>query len=98
MSVEEAEPMRYRPTAVQQEALFEREVDDYCRFATMRRPRCRAWVEFSRRFVPYCFDWNGCWVAEEAVKEWKLFVSLPDGEYEPLDYPPDFDFYRRGKT
>lgn len=92
------EPWRNRPTAEQQAALFEREVDDFCRFATIRRPRCREWVEFSRRFVPFCFEWNGCWVAEEAVNEWRLYVSLPEGEYEPLDYPPDFDFYRRGKT
>lgn len=51
-------------------------------------------MAFTERFLPYCESWNGCWVAEEAVNEWNLYVSLPEGEYEPLEYPEGHHFRR----
>lgn len=77
-----------------QEELFEREIDWYCAGATLRRPRCREWTEFSRRFVEHCFTWNGCWVAEEAIREWLKYLSSPEGEYSPLEYGRDWHFRR----
>jgi hypothetical protein len=77
-----------------QEELFEREIDWYCTGAFLLRPRCREWVEFSRRFVEHCFTWNGCWVAEEAIREWLKYLSSPEGEYSPLEYERDWHFRR----
>ena len=56
--------------------------------------RSREWVEFTERFVPYCEDWNGCWVAEEAWREFTLYLCLPEGEYYPDEYPEGWDFRR----
>ena len=72
--------------------LFDREVDWFCQFKSVQRPRCREWVEFSNRFVPFCEDWNGCWVAETAIFEWNLYLRLPEGEYEPVEYEQGWHF------
>ena len=72
--------------------LFEREVDWFCQYKSMMRPRCREWVEFSNRFVPFCEDWNGCWVAETAIFEWNLYLRSPEGEYEPVEYEQGWHF------
>lgn len=74
--------------------LFEREIDSYCQCESRPRPRCAEWVTFSERFLPYCESWNGCWVAEEALFEWHLYLSLSPGQYRPVDYPEGYDFYR----
>jgi hypothetical protein len=72
--------------------LFDREVDWHCQYKGIMRPRCREWVEFSERFVPFCEDWNGCWVAETAILEWNLYLRLPEGEYEPVEYEQGWHF------
>lgn len=77
-----------------QRDLFEQEVDWYCRRESRTRYRSREWREFTERFVPYCEDWNGCWVAEEAWREFTLYLSLPEGEYEPDEYPDGWHFRR----
>ena len=85
--------MRTRNTLTVREQ-FEKEVDNYCRFISVYRPRCKEWVEFSQRFVDRYEKWNGCWVSEMAVKEWFLYMQLPEGEYEPEEYPEGWDFRR----
>ena len=74
--------------------LFEREVDWYCQGHSRVRYRSREWEEFTERFVWYCEDWNGCWVAEEAWREFTLYLTLPEGEYTPEEYPEDWHFRR----
>lgn len=74
---------------------FEKEVDNAIRFMSMgHRPRCKEWVEFSQRFVDRYERWNGCWVAEMALKEWFLYLQMPEGVYEPEEYPDGWDFRR----
>jgi hypothetical protein len=80
------------PSEWTQRDLFEREVDWHCQHRSILRPRCREWVEFSERFVAFCEDWNGCWVAETAVLEWNLYLRLPEGEYEPVEYEQGWHF------
>jgi hypothetical protein len=75
--------------------LFEREVDWYCQGHARVRYRSKEWVEFTERFVPYCQDWRGCWVAERAWIEFTLYLSLPEGEYYPEEYDDDWDFRTR---
>ena len=77
----------------ERQSLFDHEVDMWCRFSSQHRPRCRAWVEFSQRFAAVCEPWNGCWVAEEAVREWTRFMTTPEGEYFPYRYPEGFSFH-----
>ena len=74
--------------------LFEREVDWYCQGHSRIRYRSREWIEFTERFVPYCEDWNGCWVAEEAYREFVLYLTMPEGEYYPDEYPEGWHFRR----
>lgn len=71
---------------------FEQEIDWYCQIKSVLRPRCREWVEFSERFVSFYSDDYGCWVAETAMLEWGLYLSSPEGEYEPVDYPEGHHF------
>jgi hypothetical protein len=73
---------------------FEREVDWLCQRETRIRYRSREWHEFTERFVERCEDWNGCWVAEEAWCEFTLYLRLPEGEYEPEEYPEGWHFRR----
>lgn len=74
---------------------FEKEVDNSVKFLRLgHRPRCKEWIEFSQRFVDRYERWNGCWVADMAVKEWLLYLQLPEGEYEPEEYPEGWDFRR----
>lgn len=77
-----------------QRDLFEQDVDWYCQRAGRTRYRSREWVEFTERFVPYCEDWRGCWVAEEAHREFTLYLRLPEGEYYPDEYDNDWNFRR----
>lgn len=73
---------------------FEQEVDWYCQREGKQRFRSKEWVEFTERFIRYCENWNGCWVAETAYKEFVMYLSLPDGAYEPEEYPEGHHFYR----
>lgn len=82
-----------RPDWTQRD-LFEYEVDSYCQYATRVRYRSREWIEFTERFVPYCEEWRGCWVAEEAWREFTLYLTLPEGEYYPDEYDDDWNFRR----
>ena len=72
--------------------LFEKEVDNFCRFASVVRPRCKEWVEFTERFVARYEQRIGCWVAETAVKEWYLYMQMPEGKYEAIEMPEGWDF------
>lgn len=97
MPVIRATPPRYTTVHISewtQRDFFEREVDWFCRGAGVIRYRSCEWVQFTERFVPHCEDWNGCWVAETAWQEFSLYLSLPEGEYHPLDYPMGYSFHK----
>ena len=73
---------------------FEHEVDMFCQREVKIRYRSKEWVEFTERFVSYWEEWRGCWVAEEAWREFTLYLRMPEGEYYPDEYKPDWDFRR----
>ena len=73
---------------------FEREVEMFCQREVKVRYRSREWHEFTERFVRYWEEWRGCWVAEEAWREFTLYLRLPEGEYYPDEYADDWDFRR----
>lgn len=75
-----------------QRDLFEYEVDMVCSYHSWIRYRSSEWVAFTERFVPFFEDWNGCWVAEEAWREFTLYLTKPEGEYEPMEYPEGHSF------
>lgn len=73
---------------------FEHDVDSFCTREVKVRYRSQEWVTFTERFVEHWEDWRGCWVAEEAWREFTLYLRLPEGEYYPDEYAPDWDFRR----
>lgn len=78
-----------------QRDFFEQEIDWYCQRECRTRYRSREWVEFTERFVSHYTQDFGCWVAEEAWREFTLYLILPEGEYVPEEYPEGWHF-RRG--
>ena len=71
---------------------FDQEVDNYCAFSALQRPRCTEWVLFSQTYADRYERWNGCWVAERAVVEWYRYTTAPEGAYEAPDFPEGSDF------
>lgn len=98
MAILRPSPLPYNTTPYHewtQRDHFEYEVDSYCRREVRIRYRSAEWVAFTERFVGYWQDWRGCWVAEEAWREFTLYLTLPEGEYYPDEYADDWDFRRK---
>jgi hypothetical protein len=75
-------------------ALFDKDVDDWCSYVVLPRPRCAEWEEFIKPYLAKYSHHQGCWVAEIVISDWYRYIMSPEGIYEPLEIPDDIDWYQ----